>query len=123
MKNTRHLATGLLVLGMVAAAPMAFAQTTPTSEQATPTTQEPASPTPATGVAEQQPARSSAGGQGLSWADLDADGNGNLSKQEAQRHAGLSNVFAQADADSSGELTADEYRGYIEKQQNEAAKE
>lgn len=122
MKNTRHLVTGLLVLGM-AATPLAFAQTTPTAEQAPPASQEPASPPPATGAAEQQPTRSSAGGQGLGWADLDADGNGNLSQQEAQRHAGLGNVFAQADADGNGELTADEYRGFIQKRQSEAAQE
>ncbi|GAB3509454.1 EF-hand domain-containing protein [Pseudoxanthomonas daejeonensis] len=122
MKNARHLVTGLLVLGM-AATPLAFAQATPTTERAPPTSQEPTSAPPATGAAEQQPARSSAAGQGLSWADLDADGNGNLSKSESQRHAGLSNVFAQADVDGNGELTADEYRGFVQKQQSEAAKE
>ena len=113
MNSNKHLTSGLLILGMVAAAPLAFAQ------QATPTT-DADDPPAATGAAEQQPARSSTGGQGLSWADLDADGNGNLSKAEAQRHAGLSNVFADADADASGELTADEYRAYVQKQQGSA---
>lgn len=114
MNHHKRLTSGLLILGMVAA-PLAFAQ------QATPTEHE--SSPPATGAAEQQPAQSSASGQGLSWADLDADGNGSLSKQEAQRHSGLVNVFAKADADANGELTADEYRGYVQKQQADAAKE
>ena len=79
--------------------------------------------TPATGAAEQQPAQSSASGQGTSWADLDADGNGSLSLGEARRHGGLASVFAEADADANGELSADEYRGYIQKQQAEATQE
>ena len=108
MNTHKRLTAGLLILGM-AAAPLAFAQqdTSPTD----------ADPPPPPGGAEQHPTRSSAGGQGPSWADLDADGNGNLSKQEAQRHAGLSGVFADADTDANGELTADEYRGYVQKQQ------
>ena len=78
---------------------------------------------PATGAAEQQPAQSSASGQGTSWADLDADGNCSLSLGEARRHGGLASVFAEADADANGELSADEYRGYIQKQQAEATQE
>lgn len=112
MNNKNKRLTRFLVLGMVAATPLAFAQTTPTGDAGT------TQPPPATGAAGQQPAKASATGQGLSWADLDADGNGSLSKQEAQRHAGLANVFAQADADSDAELTADEYRAFVEKQQS-----
>jgi hypothetical protein len=114
--NNKHFATGFLVLGMVAAAPLAFAQ------QGTPTTgsQDP-SPTTSTGQPAPQSTQSAADGQGLSWADLDADGNGNLSRQEAQRHAALSNVFAEADADANGELTADEYRAYVQEQQSKSA--
>jgi hypothetical protein len=117
-KNDKRLTTGLLMLGMIAAAPLAFAQATPTGEP-----QSEAAAPPATGAAEQQPAQSTASGQGLSWAELDADGNGNLSQQEAQRHEGLSQVFAQADADADGELTADEYRSFFQKQQGGAAQE
>ena len=72
---------------------------------------------PATDAAAKQPTQSSAGGQAQSWADLDADGNGSLSRQEAQRHAGLGNVYAEADADANGELTADEYRVFAQKRQ------
>ncbi|AKC87127.1 calcium-binding protein [Pseudoxanthomonas suwonensis] len=113
-KKNKRLTTGFLILGMVAAAPLAFAQTPTEAEEQTP---------PATGAAEQQPTQSSAAGQGLSWADLDVDGNGSLSRQEAQVHAGLSNVFAEADVDANGELTADEYRGFIQKQQDEATQD
>jgi len=112
MNSNTRITTRFLVLGMIAAAPLAFAQ------QGAPTSGQGSSPTT---DAAAQPARSSDGGQGLSWADLDADGNGSLSKQEAQRHPGLSKVFAEADADADGELTADEYRGYIQKQQNPSA--
>jgi hypothetical protein len=113
MNSNTRLTTGFLVLGMVAAAPLAFAQQgTPTSGQ---------DPAPATGSTGQPAPQAAAGGQGLSWADLDADGNGNLSRQEAQRHAGLSNVFAEADADANGELTADEYRSYVRQRQSNPA--
>ncbi len=120
MNKRNPITAGLLILGMVAAAPLAFAQTTPTQGQ------EPTSDTaapPATGAAEQQARQSSASGQGMSWADLDADGNGSLSAQESKRHEGLSSVFAQADADGDGQLTADEYRAYITAQQGGAAQE
>ncbi|MCR6686616.1 EF-hand domain-containing protein [Pseudoxanthomonas sp.] len=116
MNNSLRLTSGLLVLGMLAAAPLAFAQSTTAQEEAAAQKTQPTSPT-ATGAAEQQPRQAGASGQGLSWADLDADGNGNLSLQEATRHQGLSSVFTQADTDGDGELTADEYRGYIQKQQ------
>jgi len=115
MKNDKRLATGLTILGMIAAAPLAFAQST-TAE--TPPTE--AAAPPATGAAEQQPSQSAASGQSLSWAELDVDGNGSLSQQEAKRHDGLSQVFAQADADANGELTADEYRSFFQKQQGGA---
>ena len=120
MNNRKHLGTGFLVLGMMAVAPLAFAQATPP-----PTGQQPTEATspPATGAAEQQASQSSASGQGLSWADLDTDGNGSLDKQEAQRHAALSSVFAQIDADGNDEVTTDEYRAFIQKQQDGAANE
>ena len=110
MNSNTRLTSRFLILGMVAAAPLAFAQ-----QGTPPSGGQDSSPTTDTAA---QPARSADGGQGLSWADLDADGNGSVSKQEAQRHAGLSKVFAEADADANGELTADEYRGYVQKQQS-----
>ncbi|KAF1687375.1 calcium-binding protein [Pseudoxanthomonas broegbernensis] len=114
-----RLIPGFLILGL-AAAPLAMAQTAPTDAQPA---QAESTHAPATGAAEQQAHQSAARGEGLSWADLDADGNGNLSRQEAQRHAGLANVFAEADSDADGELTGDEYRSYVQKQQADAAQE
>ncbi|MBO9716569.1 MAG: EF-hand domain-containing protein [Pseudoxanthomonas sp.] len=110
-RNPRRTA-GLLVLGMVAAIPLAFA-----GQDASPTAAK--NPPPAS-MADGQPAAQSSGGQGLSWAELDADGNGNLSRQEAQRHAALGKVFTEADADADGELTANEYRAYLQKRQGES---
>src|SRR5690606_3803211 len=102
------------VPGHDSAAPMAFAQsTTPTTRQ-TPTQS-------ATGAAEEQRQQSGASGQGMGWADLDTDGNGSISRTEAQAHSALSSVFATADADGDGELTADEYRTFIQNQQQGGA--
>ncbi len=111
MHSTKRITSGFLILGMMAAAPLAFAQqTTPTDGQQSPP-----------GSTQDAAAQSqSSGGQGLSWADLDTDGNGNLSKTEAQRHAGLAAVFADADTNGDNELTADEYRAFVEKQQSSA---
>lgn len=113
MHSTKRITSGFLILGMMAAAPLAFAQqTTPTDGQQ--------SPPGSTQDAAAQSQSQSSGGQGLSWADLDTDGNGNLSKTEAQRHAGLAAVFADADTNGDNELTADEYRAFVEKQQSSA---
>src|SRR5690606_17705032 len=113
-KHNTRTTTGLLFLGMIAAAPMAFAQSTTPTTQQTPTQS-------ATGAAEQQRQQSGASGQGMGWADLDTDGNGSISRTEAQAHSALSSVFATADADGDGELTADEYRTFIQNQQQGGA--
>jgi hypothetical protein len=75
------------------------------------------SPTSATG----QPPPSGASGGGQTWADVDTDSDGAISAQEAQVNAGLSQIFAQADADHNGKLTPDEYKAYVAKQQGGAA--
>ena len=53
-----------------------------------------------------------ASGPQLPWADLDANGDGNLSRDEATAHSALAAVFDQADGDGDGQLTADEYRTF-----------
>lgn len=53
-----------------------------------------------------------AAGGGQSWADVDADGDGTISKTESQANAGLAQVFDEADGNKDGKLTADEYRVY-----------
>ncbi len=48
----------------------------------------------------------------LSWSQLDADKDGNLSKAEATGAKSLSKVFDKADANKDGMLSADEYKSY-----------
>ncbi len=55
--------------------------------------------------------------QKKSWADVDVDNYGSLSKNEASTVPALSKVFEQADADADGALTADEYKSYVAKAQ------
>lgn len=101
MKNARKPLFGLIALGAALAMPMAFAQDPTTAE---PTAQDPTqSPAPA---AAQQP---------LTWADLDVDGNGTLSKTEAGNLQSLAQVFDEADTDRDGELTPDEYKAFVAK--------
>lgn len=59
----------------------------------------------------QEATAASAGDQ--SWASLDTDANGSLSKSEAASHAALAGVFDQADSNSDGQLSADEYRAFM----------
>jgi len=107
MKNARKPLFGLIALGAALAMPMAFAQDPTAAEPPTaqdPTTEYPTqSPAPA---AEQQP---------LTWADLDVDGNGTLSKTEAGNLPSLAQVFDEADTDRDGELTPDEYKAFVAK--------
>lgn len=48
----------------------------------------------------------------LGWADVDADGNGSISRAESAALPALAAVFDQADADGDGELTPEEYRAH-----------
>lgn len=59
-------------------------------------------------------ATANAGGQ-KSWADIDTDKDGNISKTEAVGMPALDRVFADADGNADGSLTADEYRDYAAK--------
>lgn len=73
----------------------------------------------ASGAAAQ--ASSQAGGGGQTWASVDTDGDGSISKPEAQVNAGLAQVFDQADTNKDGKLTPDEYKAYVAAQQGAAA--
>ncbi|HLT45290.1 MAG TPA: EF-hand domain-containing protein, partial [Luteimonas sp.] len=97
MTNSRKPLLGLIALGAALAMPMAFAQ-----EATTATPQDPAQSTAP--AATEQP---------LTWADLDVDGNGTLSQAEAGNLQSLAQVFNDADSDSDGELTPDEYKAYV----------
>jgi len=69
----------------------------------------------ATHAAGQAAAQANGGGQ--TWASIDTDGNGTLSKSEAQVNAGLAQVFDQADTNKDGELSPDEYKAFVQSQQ------
>ncbi|MFO7338448.1 MAG: EF-hand domain-containing protein [Lysobacteraceae bacterium] len=103
MTTTYRIATALVALGL--ASPLAFAQDA----------QGQAAPEPQAQAAPQE--------QGTSWAALDTDADGNISKQESQRHPGLASVFDEADGDGDGQLTPEEYRAFVQKQQGGAAQE
>lgn len=62
--------------------------------------------TPATPAAPAQPAQ-------MSWAELDANGNGSLSAAEAAGIPQLEKIFVKADANADGELSADEYKAWL----------
>ncbi|WP_312237269.1 EF-hand domain-containing protein [Stenotrophomonas sp.] len=73
----------------------------------------------AAGAAAQASQQANGGGQ--TWASVDTDGNGTISKAEAQVNAGLAQVFDQADSNKDGELSPDEYKSYVAAQQGKAA--
>ena len=52
-----------------------------------------------------------------SWNELDSDKDGSLSKAEASADPGMKALFAKADTNGDGRLTADEYRAYYAKYQ------
>lgn len=120
-KNTRTPLIALAALSAALAMPLAFAQektedaATQQAQQTEPTADQ------ATGAATQSPTQSTqsaaAGKQG--WADVDTNGDGNISKEEAAANPGLSQVFDQADANTDGSLTADEYKAFVSKNYGE----
>jgi len=120
-KNTRTPLIALVALSAALAMPLAFAQektedaATQQAQQTEPTTDQ------ATGSATQSPTQStqSAADGKQGWADVDTNGDGNISKEEAAANPGLSQVFDQADANADGSLTADEYKAFVSKNYGE----
>src|SRR5690606_33202587 len=97
MENTMNNASklsGLIALAAAVAMPMAFAQTAPTTDDGMQS-----APTSAAPTAEPKQ---------VTWADLDTDKDGDLSKEEVTTVPALAQVFDDADADADGKLTADE---------------
>ena len=90
------------VAALMLAAPAAFAQAQ---------TAPPAEPAPAAAPA---PAPQ---GNAMSWADVDTNQDGNVSKDESAVVPALSQVFDQADADADGQLTPQEYQAFVAKAQ------
>jgi hypothetical protein len=81
------------------ATPVADASVTADADAATGVATDGATATPAT--------------RQVTWADLDADNDGSLSRSEAAPLASLVQVFDDADADSDGKLTPEEYRAFV----------
>jgi hypothetical protein len=119
---TNHSRKPLLAAAALVAAlsaPLAFAQQS-------------ASPAPAqdAAAAQAEPASSAAPAaaaptaapQKKSWADVDSNKDGALSKTEAATVPALGQVFDKADANADGALTTDEYKAYVAKVQSAPGK-
>lgn len=97
-------------LSLLLAAPFAQAQ----EPDAATTQSEPAAQTEPTEAATPAAAPATEPKQ-VTWADLDADGNGQLSKTEAEGVPSLKQVFDTADSNADGNLTAEEYKAHVAK--------
>lgn len=116
MNNARTRLAATVALGAALAMPLAFAQSavTPEVREAQKAATEAAEAAhdahdaahQATDAAAQPATRQ------LGWNDVDADGNGTISREESAALPALAAVFDAADADGDGELTADEYRAH-----------
>ena len=126
----RKTLIGTFALVASLSAPLAFAQSqtdaSSTDASAQSTTASTQSTTPTDASTQSQSATTSndasaATTQGdpskKSWADVDADKDGNLSKAEAAAVPALGQVFDQADANADGSLSADEYKAYVKTQE------
>lgn len=111
---------GTFALVASLSAPLAFAQTdtaaTDASTQSTTTTDttQTTTTTDQTTTSNDAAAATTAGEPAKkSWADVDLDKDGNLSKAEAAAVPALGQVFDKADGNADGSLTADEYKAYV----------
>ncbi|WP_027080978.1 hypothetical protein [Luteimonas mephitis] len=98
MKHATKM-SGLIAIVAAAAMPLAFAQTAPTTDDGA---AQDAAPSAAPTAEPKQ----------VTWADLDVDKDGSLSKAEVATVPALAQVFDAADADADGKLTADEYKAH-----------
>ena len=117
---SRKTILGAFALMATLSAPLAFAQSTEASADAAPPAEAAAQ---AEAGAQGATAATQAGAEPAkkSWADVDADNDGNLSRDEASAVPALAQVFEQADANADGTLTAEEYKAYVAKAQGAAA--
>jgi hypothetical protein len=98
--NHANKLSGLIAIVAAAAMPLAFAQTTPPIDDGAMQSTPPGATAP------------TAEPKQVTWADLDTDKDGSLSKAEVASVPALSQVFDAADADADGKLTADEYKAH-----------
>src|SRR3546814_469888 len=141
MENTMNHAnklSGLIALAPAAAMPMDFAPTAPTTaarRQPTPPPPTPptahtnpvpraqrTAPTTDDGMQPTSPQATAptAEPKQVTWADLDVDKDGSLSKAEVATVPALTQVFDAADADADGKLTAEEYKAHAAATSGEA---
>ncbi len=109
--NNRKPLIALVALSAALAMPLAVAQEK--AEDAAQAHTEQAATGSATTPTQSTDAAATQAKQG--WADVDTNGDGNISKEEAAANPGLSQVFDQADANADGSLTADEYKAFVSK--------
>ena len=123
MNLTRKSLLGVFAVFASLSAPLAFAQQADPAA-ATATTQSAASTDASAQAATAAQATTSndaaaatpASGAKKSWADVDLDKNGNLSKAEAAAVPSLGQAFDKADSNADGSLTAAEYKAYLKTQ-------
>ena len=116
MNLSRKSMLGTLALVATLSAPLAFAQaqtdTTSTdaaAQSSTPTDPAMQSPTP---PATYNDAAAATSPVKKSWADVDMNKDGNLTKAEAAAVPALGQAFDKADSNADGSLTPEEYKAY-----------
>jgi hypothetical protein len=118
MNLSRKSLIGTFALVATLSAPLAFAQTdTTAAEQAPPpTTSNEAMQSPPPTTSNDAAAATTAGDPAKkSWAEVDLDKDGKLTKMEAAAVPALAQVFDQADSNADGSLTSDEYKAHVAK--------
>jgi len=119
MNLTRKSLLGSLALVATLSTPLAFAQSqadaASTGAPAQPAASTDASAQPAAAPATSNDASAATPGK-KSWADVDADKDGNLSKAEASAVPSLGQAFDKADSNADGSLTGAEYKAYVKAQ-------
>lgn len=127
---TRKILSAALALGLTLSAAAALAQDPayptqdPAADPAAQTTDPAAQTTdPAAQTTDPaaQPTDPAAQDNQVTWADLDADGDGNLSKDEASSVASLAQSFDQIDTDGDGFISQEDYKAFVAQNQGEAA--
>ena len=101
MQRTNLRLMGLLALSAAFAPPTATSD--PAQDSAQTTATQPTTPAPQGDAA---PAKKT-------WADLDTNKDGNLTKTEAATIPSLQAVFEQADVNADGALSGEEYKTYL----------